>query len=102
MELKMNITPIEIQTAGICLEIAAFEEFHHLTSDEVRSYQSSIQDKIWEHDFHINCHLTESYVDHLSQRAIEVLLKCRQGAQLHDASWIIRQISSSEKQTYLH
>ncbi|MGF1694764.1 hypothetical protein L4D20_09980 [Vibrio kyushuensis] len=98
----MNVTPIEIQTASICLDITAFESFDRLTEEEVREYLPSIRSKIWEHETHLNCHLTEGYVNHLSERAIDILLHFRRGAPLLDAGWIIEQISSKKKQTYLH
>ncbi|MCK6263675.1 hypothetical protein KP803_10360 [Vibrio sp. ZSDE26] len=98
----MSVTPIEIQTASICLDIAAFEEFHQLTEQEVREYLPSIQDKIWEHEFQINYHLTEGYVNHLAERAVDVLLTCRRGAPLYDATWVFKQLSVRDDPTYIH
>ncbi|WP_295899472.1 hypothetical protein [uncultured Vibrio sp.] len=96
----MYLTPIEIQTASICLDITAFESFHLLTEEEVREYLPSIQSKIWEHEIHINCHLTEEYVNRLAESAVDVLLKCREGTSLHDARWVINQLSLTDDYPY--
>ncbi|WP_047046840.1 hypothetical protein [Vibrio mexicanus] len=99
----MNVTPIEIHAAAICLDIAAFEDFYQQTEDEILDYFPSIKRMIWEHEFHLNCQLTEKYVDHLANRAVEVLVKCKRGAHLNEASWVIRSFAMEATNVkYLH